>query len=666
MVSSVSCDNVLVLVVQREDDMYEEEASEAFSRLGVSSVFGNTLEQFTAQLPQLPDDKKCMVLWAAGDSQLVASVLQHYGTDKLSWVHSLSAGVDNLVPALVSNHLADKVCLTNARGAFSKSLAEYSLMCMLHFNKKVPLLQRLQKDRTWRKIQMPVVRGKTVGFVGFGSIAQETAKVCRPLGMKILALRNRPDGPGSDLADEVLNAGVPEEKNKLFRESDFLVCSLPGTKNTQHFCGSHEFSLMRPSSVFISIGRGVCVDESSLYTALSTPHRGPAAAAMDVFESEPLKEDSKLWSLGPDKLLISSHCADFTEDYVTLTVDLFMKLVVEFSARKSPEDLPNQVRIAVLSDYACSSHSMSSKEDEVIHNEGEGMTPSVISSRSWTMIDNGAKSKHENDDDYTTLPLASSSSSRRSISNVDSIHEERQRRLALMLRERVLDSSNSEYDDWTATVRDLLQPDNSSHVVDCETAEDGRRTTSITGQSCHGEGSSIAGGNLSDLVTDESVSISSSSAAAASSSEKASSTDGGHTRSSLDDLVCTVLRDMGCAASSTGTISAAASVADINDVGGLPQSTSGVESLSALCRRHPIATALMGCVLVYHFGGIATGALKRRRMRMGPILMPNRRTCAKISFWMMKHIVDLISIGGSRRTPPPLPEFIRSIDIILH
>ncbi|KAF4739446.1 hypothetical protein FOZ62_017211, partial [Perkinsus olseni] len=99
-------------------------------------------------------------------------------------------------------------------------------------------------------------------------------------------------------------------------------------------------------------------------------------------------------------------------------------------------------QIAVLSDYACSSHSMSSKEDEVIHNEGEEMTPSVISSRSWTMIDNGAKSKHENDDDYTTLPLASSSSSR-SISNVDSIHEERQRRLALMLRERVLDSSNS-------------------------------------------------------------------------------------------------------------------------------------------------------------------------------------------------------------------------------
>ncbi|KAF4758682.1 hypothetical protein FOZ63_008324, partial [Perkinsus olseni] len=162
--------------------------------------FGNTLEQFTAQLPQLPDDKKCMVLWAAGDSQLVASVLQHYGTDKLSWVHSLSAGVDNLVPALVSNNLADK-SNEDGGGLWTVHVAaddgRYSLMCMLHFNKK-----------------MPVVRGKTVGFVGFGSIAQETAKVCRPLGMKILALRNRPDGPGSDLADEVLNAGVPEEKNK--------------------------------------------------------------------------------------------------------------------------------------------------------------------------------------------------------------------------------------------------------------------------------------------------------------------------------------------------------------------------------------------------------------------------------------------------------------------
>ncbi|EER04045.1 Glyoxylate reductase, putative, partial [Perkinsus marinus ATCC 50983] len=276
-----SDDNVVVLVVESEVDKYGEEISPTLDKLlpqKATLIYGHRLEDFTRQMPQLPAHNRCMVLWAAGDPRVVASLFQHYGMDKLSWVHSLSAGVDSLVPVLVSDNLADKITLTNARGAFSKSLAEYSLMCMLHFNKKVPMLQRLQKDKVWRKFRMPVLRGKTVGFVGFGSIAQETAKVCRPLGMRILALRSRiDDGPGSDLADEVLNSGVLEQKNKLFRESDFVICSLPGTPSTRHFCGSHEFALMRPTSVFISIGRGVCVDEVALYKALSTPHRGPAS-----------------------------------------------------------------------------------------------------------------------------------------------------------------------------------------------------------------------------------------------------------------------------------------------------------------------------------------------------------------------------------------------------
>ena len=83
-----------------------------------------------------------------------------------------------------------------------------------------------RENRKWDKFVMSELRGQTVGFVGFGSIAQTTARLCRAFGMKVLALRRRLDSPGSELADKVYSM---KDKLKVFQESDFVVCSLPGT-----------------------------------------------------------------------------------------------------------------------------------------------------------------------------------------------------------------------------------------------------------------------------------------------------------------------------------------------------------------------------------------------------------------------------------------------------
>merc|ERR1711871_1490851 len=210
---------------------------------------------------------------------------------KLKWVHSLAAGVETLVPQMVKLPGGNDIPLTNAKGAYSRVLAEYTLAAMLHFNKQVPRLQDNKRSRTWEKFTMSELHGKTVGFVGFGDIAQTHVPYCKAFGMRVLALRQSKNANGNDLADKVYYTGLgapPEgdQKLDLFKEADYVVCSLPGGDATKYFCGRAEFAAMKPSAVFISIGRGTCVDEAALVDALK--EGSIAGAALDVFEKEPL------------------------------------------------------------------------------------------------------------------------------------------------------------------------------------------------------------------------------------------------------------------------------------------------------------------------------------------------------------------------------------------
>jgi D-2-hydroxyacid dehydrogenase (NADP+) len=120
-------------------------------------------------------------------------------------------------------------------------------------------------------------------------------------------------------ADVVLGSN---DKLKLFQESDFVVSVLPGTPETENYCSETEFSSMKDSGIFISVGRGSVVDEEALYNALN--NNEIAGAALDVFKVEPLPEDSKLWDLN-EKILLSSHNADFTQDYFELGWSVFEK-----------------------------------------------------------------------------------------------------------------------------------------------------------------------------------------------------------------------------------------------------------------------------------------------------------------------------------------------------
>jgi len=277
-------------------------------------------------------------VFAGGQPKVVADLWPHCPAVK--WIHSMAAGVDTLVPVLKPLPRIEQVPVTNAKGAFSRSLAEYALMAMLHYNKQVPRIQDNKKRKVWDKFIMGELYGMKVGFVGYGDIAQTTAALCKAFGMKILALRRR-KGLGGDKveSDETFGIDDPVERLKLFAESDFVVCSLPGSPETKHFCSTNEFEAMKKTGVFISLGRGMCVDEEALVQALKAS--GIAGAALDVFETEPLPEASPVWEA--PNLMITAHNADLVETYMEDSWNVFQQRLADY--RKAPADFKGTVSL---------------------------------------------------------------------------------------------------------------------------------------------------------------------------------------------------------------------------------------------------------------------------------------------------------------------------------
>jgi len=266
------------------------------------------------------------LLWIPpGPPPLLTKLWEGGHVPNLRWVHGFYAGVDAIGEFARKLDKTD-VPLTNGRGAFSSSLAEYAMAAALHFNKQVPRCLENRKQRNWDKFVMSELKGKTLGLLGYGHIAQATAKLAKAFGMRVIALRRnakKPDESGH--LDMVLGPYEgpiqPAHKEALFRESDVVVCVLPGTSETYHFVSSAEFAAMKEGAIFISMGRGMAVDEKALYSALCS---GPmVGAALDVFETEPLPSTSPLWDC--DNLLLTAHNADFTEDYFKLGWDVWAK-----------------------------------------------------------------------------------------------------------------------------------------------------------------------------------------------------------------------------------------------------------------------------------------------------------------------------------------------------
>ena len=191
--------------------------------------------------------------------------------------------------------------ITNARGQFSSTLAEYTIMTCSYFAKNVPKLISNQQSKTWDKFTIRELRGSTMGIIGYGDIGRAVAKLAHVYGMKIIALRRNPKKVSDDPYCHVVYGSDTESLNRLFAESDYIVCSAPLTSETRGMIGKEQFDNAKKDSIFINIGRGPIVDENALIDALKDGRL--LGAGLDVFTTEPLPTSNELWEL--DNVIIS-------------------------------------------------------------------------------------------------------------------------------------------------------------------------------------------------------------------------------------------------------------------------------------------------------------------------------------------------------------------------
>jgi phosphoglycerate dehydrogenase-like enzyme len=255
---------------------------------------------------------------------------------RLTWVHSATSGVERaLTPAARERGLV----VTNARGVFSRPIAEYVMMMILAVSRRLPQLLELQRERTWQPLEGAELRDVTVGIVGLGSIGRAVGALATAFGCRVVAVR-RSGAAGSAATEsdaepsfgEVMldRVGGPETLPELLAESDFIVLAAPLTAETEEMVNADTLAMVKPGSWLINVARGRLIDERALIRAL---HDGPlGGAVLDTFRDEPLPPISSFYDL--PNVIVTPHTSWSSGRVLDRSVELFCDNLRRFATRE--------------------------------------------------------------------------------------------------------------------------------------------------------------------------------------------------------------------------------------------------------------------------------------------------------------------------------------------
>ncbi len=254
---------------------------------------------------------------------------------RLRWIQSPTASLEHYMFDALVEHPCQ---LTNMRGIFSDVIADQVLGYMLCFARNLHVYLRQQQEHRWGPIggeservsfatgpgiQGPIDRAHlhladlTLGVIGFGGIGREVARRAAAFSMRILAVDPQPTNKPS----EVESLWGVAQLDQLLAVSDFVVIAAPHTPDTAKMFAAAQFSRMKRSAYLINIGRGAIVDLADLTVALESGVI--AGAALDVFETEPLPVDHRLWTL-PNAILtphVAGYASCIAERHLRVLLD---------------------------------------------------------------------------------------------------------------------------------------------------------------------------------------------------------------------------------------------------------------------------------------------------------------------------------------------------------
>jgi phosphoglycerate dehydrogenase-like enzyme len=249
-----------------------------------------------------------------GEPKLIRDLLPRL--QNLNWVQAIYAGVERLMdPILPRDYI-----LTNARGVFGELMSEFVFGYLLLHEKKIFERYQAQQSKQWDRTESGILRGKTIGLLGVGSIGSHLAGTAKHFGMMVRGYTR--ESETSTRVDKYFHGkDLLEFAHKL----DYLISVLPRTKDTNRIVNASLFDALPSQAVFINVGRGNAVDESALVTALNEGKI--AAAVLDVTENEPLPEDHPFWTT--PNLLLSFHTSaiSYPENIIKLFVENYYRYI---------------------------------------------------------------------------------------------------------------------------------------------------------------------------------------------------------------------------------------------------------------------------------------------------------------------------------------------------
>lgn len=237
----------------------------------------------------------------------------------LTWVHTSAVAVETLcLPEL----FARGVIVSNTRGVQAVPIAEHVFAVVLALAKQLPFALDHQRRAHWAQNEFAgerlpwLLRGRTLGLVGVGTIGMAIARLADAFGLHVIATRRRVEGDPPPHIAEVLPSSALDD---LLSRSDIVVIAAPLTPETENLIGAREIARMKRGAVLVNVGRAKILQTDALIEALRAGHL--AGAALDVFPQEPLPQDHPLWTC--PNVILTPHTSGFRQGHWDEVIDVF-------------------------------------------------------------------------------------------------------------------------------------------------------------------------------------------------------------------------------------------------------------------------------------------------------------------------------------------------------
>lgn len=228
---------------------------------------------------------------------------------RVGWVHLAGTGIDSF-----PSELFDGRTVTNARGASAIPISEFVLATMLAYEKHLPDTWIREPPEHWNFAPLGWLHTRTLGLVGLGGIGVAIAERALPFGMRVRALRRRPEPSPIDGVE------VVSSLDELLPEADHVVLAAPATPRTRQMINAETLKLVKPGVHLVNIARGTLVDQDALREALDDGR--VAMASLDTVDPEPLPEGH--WLYSHPKVRLSAHVSWASPAGMDRTLEIFL------------------------------------------------------------------------------------------------------------------------------------------------------------------------------------------------------------------------------------------------------------------------------------------------------------------------------------------------------